>query len=86
MPSCVSEESYIIIFVIGLVSLLCFLISTVLFYDKFNKASMNLLNQKQANSAKNLSIIFMSVSIVFLCVLFIVFFGFSKKITYNIQK
>ena len=85
MPSCVSEESYIFIFIIALVSLICFLISTVIFYDKFNKATVNLLNQKQANTARSLSIIFMTLSVIFLCILFIAFFGFSKKITYNIK-
>lgn len=85
MPSCVSEESYIFVFIIALVSLLCFLVCTVIFYDKFNKASLGLLDKKQANTARTLSIIFMTLSIVFICVLFIVFFGFSKKINYNIH-
>jgi len=83
---CVSQDSYVFVFVIGLVSLICFLISTVYFYDKFNKASVNLLNQQQANTSKTISMLFMSLSIIFICVLFIVFFGFTKKMHYTVRR
>lgn len=85
MPTCVSENTYLLVFILGISAIICFLLSTVYFYDKFNKASVDILNKKQANTAKSISMIFMTVAIIFLCVMFIVFFGFSKKITYNIH-
>jgi formate hydrogenlyase subunit 3/multisubunit Na+/H+ antiporter MnhD subunit len=80
---CVSNESHIIIFIISIIALICFLIYTVYTYDRFNKATVDVLDKREANTSRNIAAIGMSVSIVFICVLFIIFFGFTHKIKYE---
>jgi|688.fasta_scaffold06067_14 formate hydrogenlyase subunit 3/multisubunit Na+/H+ antiporter MnhD subunit len=83
VQSCVSNESYIIIFIISIVAMICFLLYTVYTYDRFNKATIDVLDKRQANTSRNIAAVGMSVSIVFICVLFIIFFGFTHKIKYQ---
>lgn len=80
---CVSNDSYIIIFIISIVALVCFLLYSVYTYDRFNKAVVDVLDKREANTSRNIAAIGISVSIIFICALFIIFFGFTKKIKYQ---
>lgn len=80
MPSCVSEGSYNLLFIVSIVLSILFLLSTAFYYDKFSKASTNRLTQKDAVISKNVTIMSMIIAILGMAVLLILYFGFQKRL------
>lgn len=80
MASYITSGSYITVFILGLVAVILFLASSVYYYTKLDKASLLLTDRKQIETAKTTSLIFIITSVIMLCVLFIIFFIFTKKV------
>lgn len=80
MASYISGGSYITIFILGLVCAILLLSSSAYYYSKLDKASLLLTDRKQIETSKTVSFIFIITSVVMLCVLFIIFFIFTKKV------
>jgi len=80
MPSCVTEGSYNVLFIVAVVVAVLFLLSTAFYYDRFSKASTNRLTQEDAAVAKNMTILSLIVAILCIALLFILYFGFQKRL------
>ncbi len=80
MSACVSESSYTILFISAIVVTVLMLVGSAYFYDNFNKADTNRLTEENARMAKNISMISIIISVIAIALLFILFFGFSKRL------
>lgn len=80
MPPCVTEGSYNVLFIVAVIVSVLFLLSTAFYYDKFSKASTNRLTSEDAAIAKNMTVISMIVAILSIALLFILYFGFQKRL------
>jgi len=80
MPNCVTEGSHNILFIIAVIVSVLFLLSTAFYYDRFNKAATNRLSENDAAIAKNMAIVSLIVAILSIAVLFILYFGFRKRL------
>jgi len=79
MPSCVTEGSYNLLFIVAIIVSVLFLISTAYYYDKFSKATTNRLTENQANIAKNMTMISLIVALFSIAILFLFYFGFQTR-------
>lgn len=80
MPSCVTEGSYNVLFIVAVIVAVLFLLSTAFYYDRFSKASTNRLTQEDSAIAKSMTILSLVVAILCIALLFILYFGFQKRL------
>ena len=82
MTACVSETSYYLIFASALVVSVLLLISSAFSYDKFKHYNVNPedATDKGLNSAVNISIAFFIAGLLSVSTLFVLFFGFQKRL------
>ena len=80
MSSCVTEGSYNLIFIISIIISVLFLFSTAFYYDRFNRASTNRLSVNDIAIAKTMTLLSLIISIISIAILFILFFGFRKRV------
>jgi heme/copper-type cytochrome/quinol oxidase subunit 2 len=79
MPTCVTEGSYNILFIVGICISLGFLVSSAYFYNQFSKASNDQLTHRSSEIGKNISIFALVGASLALALLFIMYFAFSQR-------
>ena len=80
MPTCVSEGSYNVLFIIAIVACVLFLLGSAYFYDRFKKAETDRLSSHDAYVSKSLAMVSMVVTAIFIALFFILYFGFQKRL------
>lgn len=79
MVTCVSEGSYNILFIMALAICITMILISAYFYDRFSKMERGITSEQSIRNAKNMAMISLIVIIIAIAVLFLMFFGFQKR-------
>ncbi len=79
MVTCVSEGSYNILFILALAICIIMILISAYFYDRFSKMERGVTSEASIRNAKNMAMISLIVIIISIAVLFLLFFGFQKR-------
>jgi len=82
MPACVSEMSYYIMFVIALLTGVILILASVYFYDRFKnyRNDSDNITKESLDRSSNVSFLFLFLGLFAVMTLFILFFGFQKRL------
>lgn len=75
----ISEGSYNILFIVGVVVAVLFVLSSAYFFDRFHRASENNLTMEETLIAKHVSMVTLIVGILCFALLFVLYFGFRRE-------
>ena len=79
MVTCVSEGSYNVLFILALAICIIMILISAYFYDRFSKMERGVVTPESIRNAKNMAMISLIVIIISIAVLFLLFFGFQKR-------
>jgi heme/copper-type cytochrome/quinol oxidase subunit 2 len=79
MVTCVSEGSYNVLFIMALAICITMILISAYFYDRFSKMERGVTSEQSIRNAKNMAMIALIVIIISIAVLFLIFFGFQKR-------
>lgn len=82
MPACVSETSYYLIFVVALIIGVALIAGSAYSYDRFKnfREKPDEADNDKLHTATNVSILFLVLGLLGIMTLFILFFGFQKRL------